>query len=380
MIKPTGAACNLACEYCYYLEKAAYYPGSRFRMDDETLGRVTAAYLQANPAPEVAFGWQGGEPLLMGIDFFRRALALQEQHTRPGQRVQNTLQTNGVLLDDEWAAFFAEHGFLVGVSIDGPPEMHDRYRRDRAGKPTHARALAGLRALQRHGVDHNALVTVNRANAEQPLKVYHHLTGLGFEHIQLIPIVERASAASRKVTAWSVRPDAYGRFLCEVFDHWARHDVGRVFVQTFESALSVWLGGPPSLCVFAPTCGLALAVEHTGDLYACDHFVYPDHLRGRVSVGTLPSLVEGDAQRAFGMAKADLSETCRGCPVVRFCGGDCPKHRLRIAADGKPISYLCPAYRTFFSHSAEVLKAMAYEVRAGRSAADVMEVLRTAED
>jgi uncharacterized protein len=238
--------------------------------------------------------------------------------------------------------------------------------------------IAGLSALQRHQVDCNALVTVNRANAEHPLEVYRHLTGLGFEHLQFIPIVEHAQhrpKRDRKVAAWSVRPAPFGRFLCEIFDYWARHDVGRVFVQTFESALAVWLGAPPSLCVFAPTCGSALAVEHTGDVYACDHYVYPEYLRGQAAQGTLENLVEGFEQRAFGLAKADLSEDCRQCSVLSFCWGDCPKHRIRMAGDGKPISYLCSAYRTFFAHSAEVLKAMAHEIGAGRSPQNVMEVL-----
>jgi len=375
MIKPAGPACNLACAYCYYLEKASHYPGSSLRMGDETLARVTAAYLQANPAPEVVFGWQGGEPLLAGLEFFRRAVELQAQHARPGQRAVNALQTNATLVTDEWAAFFVEHDFLVGISVDGPPELHDRYRLDRAGHPTYGRAVAGLRVLQRHGVECNALVAVNRANAEHPLAVYRHLTGLGFQHLQFIPVVERQSPAARKVTPWSVRPEAFAAFLCEIFDHWARTDVDRVFVQLFESALSVWSGGLPTVCVFAPACGSALAVEHNGDLYACDHFVSPEYLRGQVALDALGSLVEGNDQRAFGLAKAHLPEQCRRCPVRRFCGGDCPKHRLRLAQDGQPISYLCASYRTFFTHSAQVLEAMAQELRAGRPAANVMRAL-----
>jgi uncharacterized protein len=385
MIKPAGPACNLACAYCYYLEKSAYYPDSQLRMDDETLERVTAAYLQADPAPEVVFGWQGGEPLLIGLDFFRRALELQTKHARPGQRALNALQTNATLITDEWALFFAEHNFLVGVSLDGPPELHDRYRVDRAGRPTYARAHAGILLLQHHNVECNALITVNRANADHPLEVYRHLTSLGLRHLQFIPVVERdprtgkaCPEPSRRVTDWSVRPEAFGQFLWAIFDYWARHDVGRVFVQLFESALSVWLGREPTVCTFSPTCGRALAVEHNGDLYACDHFVYPDHLRGQVTPESLAALVDGPEQRAFGLAKADLSQRCRECPVLRFCGGDCPKHRLRSAEDGKPVSYLCAAYRRFFTGSAQVLEAMAYEVRAGRPASNVMDVLRSA--
>lgn len=382
MIKPAGPACNLACKYCYYLEKAALYPGSRFRMEDETLDAVTAAYLECHPGNEVVFGWQGGEPLLVGVDFYRRAVALQRRYARAGQAVVNALQTNATLVDDGWAALFREHDFLVGVSIDGPPELHDCYRRGPAGRPTYQRVLSGIRVLQQHGVRCNALVTVNRANAERPLEVYHHLTGLGFAHLQFIPVVEMRAEGRRsgdlryRVSDWSVRPEALGRFLCEVFDYWARNDVGRVFVQLFEAALNVWLGHEPTLCVFSRTCGLALAVEHNGDLYACDHFVYPEHLLGKVSPEALASLVDGARQRAFGDAKADLSGECRACPVLRFCGGDCPKHRLRAGKDGRPISYLCLAHRRFFTHSAPVLEAMAHEVRAGRPAANVMAALR----
>jgi uncharacterized protein len=375
LIKPSGAACNLACEYCFYLEKTAYYPQSHFRMDEATLERVTEAYLQTNPAAEVTFGWQGGEPLLLGVDFFRTALALQRKHLRPGQRVTNALQTNGTLITEEWAEFFKANDFLVGVSIDGPAALHDRYRHDRGGKPTHAKVVAGIQTLQQHAVEFNALVTVNRANADAPLDVYRHLTGLGIEHLQFIPIVERESPKKSKVTSWSVRPEAFGDFLCTVFQHWARHDVGRVFVQLFECALSVWMGGMPTLCVFQPTCGRALAVEHTGDLYACDHFVYPEHLRGQTTAETMRDLVDGPAQRAFGQEKAHLPTTCKRCPVLKFCHGDCPKHRLRDGGDA-PLSYLCPAYQRFFTESAEILQAMAFELRAGRPAFGVMEMLQ----
>lgn len=376
MLKPAGPDCNLACEYCYYRAKAAWFPGRTPRMDHGTLERVTAAYLEAHPGPEVTFGWQGGEPLLMGVEFFRQAVALQRRYARPGQRIANTLQTNGTLLNDEWAAFLAEQGFLVGLSIDGAPHLHDRYRRDAGGQPSYQRAVAGLRALQRHGVEHNALVTVNRGNAARPLEVYQHLLDLGLRHLQFIPVVERRRPGERKVAAYSVRPEALGEFLCSIFDHWARRHVGQVHVQLFECALGAWLGAPPSLCTFAPICGLALVAEHNGDLYPCDHFVEPDLQLGRIEPGGLAALVESPRQRGFGRAKAELSEECRSCQALSLCWGDCPKHRLRSGTDGRPISYLCPAYRRFFAHSAPVLKAMADEVRAGRPAARVMEVLR----
>lgn len=376
MIKPTGAACNLACTYCYYLEKADLYPKSKFRMDYATLERVTAAYLQAHPAGEVVFGWQGGEPLLMGIEFFQRALEFQQVYSRPDQLVQNALQTNGTLITDDWARFLAEHKFLVGISIDGPAEFHDRHRLDRAGQATHARVLRGLARLQAHHAECNALTTVNAANVGQPLKVYRYLTGLGFKHLQFIPVVERELGENSKVTPWSVTSAAFGSFLCETFDYWSLNDVGRVFVQLFEAAVNVWLGGLPALCTLSPVCGRAMVVEHTGDLYACDHFVDPEYRRGQVTPEGLAALVEGREQRAFGMAKAQLSVDCRRCPVLRFCGGDCPKHRLNKGNDGVAVSHLCAAYRRFFVHSTEVCSAMANEVRAGRPAASVMHLLR----
>jgi len=345
-------------------------------MTADTLECLVAAYLQAHPTNEVIFGWQGGEPLLMGIDFFRRVRELQNRYQRPEQRVMNTLQTNGTLITAEWAAFFKEEQFLVGISLDGPSALHDTYRRNQQGLPTHDRVEAGVHILLRHGVEANALVTVNRENAGYPLEVYQYLTGLGLAHLQFIPIVEQERPAHRKVTAWSVRADAYSTFLCTIFDYWARHDVGQVFVQLFESALQVWLGGLPTVCAFAPTCGRALVVEHTGALYACDHFVEPGYYRGLVTSETLPSLVDGPQQIAFGQHKADLSSTCRCCQVRRFCGGDCPKHRLRQDVDGKPISYLCAGYQHFFTHSAVVLQAMAVEIRHGRQASNVMAVLQ----
>ncbi len=378
MLKPAGATCNLACEYCYYVEKAALYPGSAMRMEEATLERVTAAYLQAHPGPEVEFMWQGGEPLLMGVEFFRRSLELQAQYAQAGQRVSNTLQTNGTLVTEEWAEFFAANGFLLGVSLDGPPDLHDRYRRDRGGGPSYTRAVQGLRRLQERGVEVNVLVTVNRTNAEHPVRVYRHLVELGFRHLQFIPVVERRSPEERKVTPWSVRAEQFGAFLCEIFDYWAQHDVGQVFVQLFEEALGVWVGRPPALCNLAPVCGNALVVEHNGDLYACDHFVTPAHRRGQVTPEGLAQLVESPEQQSFGNAKAELSDACRDCAVLRWCHGDCPKHRLRLV-EGQPISYLCEGYRKFFTHSTEVLRAMANEVRAGRPASGVMEVLQMRE-
>lgn len=376
IIKPVGAACNLVCHYCHYLEKAALYPRGTFRMDDETLARVTEAYLQTHPGKEVTFSWSGGEPLLMGRDFFQRALMYQRKFARPGQRVVNALQTNGTLIDNEWASFFADNQFLIAVSVDGPPDLHDRYRLNREGRPTYTRVISGLNCLLRYRVECNALVAVNHLNVTQPERVYLHLTNLGFDCIQFLPIVERETPTSRRVKPYSVNPEQYGEFLCTVFDYWARHDVDRIFIQVFESALNVWLGRSPSVCVFSSSCGLSPVVEHTGDLYACDHFMTRRHKRGQVSLETLRDMVEGSAQRDFALEKSHFSIECRRCPVALLCGGDCPKHRIRVAKDGKPISYLCPAYLKFFTHSAPILQAMAVEIRAGRSAKNVMERYR----
>jgi len=376
MIKPAGPACNLACAYCFYLEKAALYPGKPTRMEDATLECVVAAYLGAHPGPKVTFAWQGGEPLLMGLDFFKRVIALQRQYARPDQRIENALQTNGILIDDHWAEFLAEHRFLVGISIDGPAELHDQYRRDRGGHPSHTRVLNAIRTLQRHEVAPNALATVNNVNVAHPLRIYRFLTGLGIEHLQFIPIVEAEKRGTRKVMPFTVRPEQCGHFLCTIFGEWSLNEVGKIFIQWFESALNVWLGGSPTLCIFAPTCGRAMAIEHNGDLYACDHFVYRDCLRGNFTPDTAKNLVDGYAQSTFGAAKADLSGQCRNCPVLRFCGGDCPKHRLHLGKDGKLLSYLCPALKAFFTHSAPVLQAMAGEIRAGRPASNVMAVLQ----
>jgi uncharacterized protein len=360
MIKPVGPACNLACAYCYYLDKSKLYPGARLLMDDDTLESVTRSYLESSPADEVVFGWQGGEPLLAGLDFFHTAVRMQRKYARPGQKVTNALQTNATLIDDDWARFFADHGFLLGVSIDGPSDMHDVYRKDRSGNASYDNVAAGLGCLQRHGVEHNALITVNRANVDHPLKVYRQLIGLGIAHLQFIPIVERQG---RKVAGWSVGPTRYGRFLCEILDCWAENDIGRVFVQLFESTLGVMMGYRPSLCVFSKTCGRALAVEHNGDLYACDHFVYPEYLRGNLTREAAVSLIDGPEQTSFGLAKADLSADCRACEVLPFCGGDCPKHRLNQGMDGKPISYLCPGYKEFFGYGRQVMGRVAAAIR-----------------
>jgi len=279
IIKPAGAQCNLVCEYCYFLKKENLYKGSDFRMSDEVLETFIRQYLESQPEGEVFFTWQGGEPTLMGIPFYEKAISLQEQYARPGQIVKNALQTNGHLIDDNWGRFLKENDFLVGLSMDGPPKLHDHHRKNKAGQGTHAQVLAGLELLKKHGVDTNILACVSDANVRQPLEVYHYFRDtLGVQYLQFIPIVERVSKTGsqrgEKLTARSISGKEYGEFLIAIFDEWVRRDVSSVFVQLFEACVGVWLGYPASICIFSETCGGCLALEHTGDLYACDHYVW----------------------------------------------------------------------------------------------------------
>lgn len=375
MAKPTGAVCNLDCAYCFYLTKKQLYPGSGFRMSDEVLEQYVVQLLDAHrDQPETVLAFQGGEPTMMGLDFFRRVVDLERQHARPGQVVRNTLQTNATLLDDDWAEFLREHDFLVGVSVDGPRELHDTYRVDRGGKPTFDRVVAGLAALQRHGVEWNALVTVNRANQDHGAGVYRFLRDeLDARFVQLIPIVDRHDG---ELLPHSVEPAAYGDFLCEVFDEWVRHDVGTVFVQAFDTALAHWLGlEGMGVCVHERTCGSSVALEHTGDVYSCDHYVDPEHLLGTLGEGrTLLELVESPQQRTFGSAKLEtLPAQCRSCRVRFACNGGCPKDRFATTLDGEPgLNHLCAGYRRFFEHVDRPMRFMAERVRSGGDVADVM--------
>jgi uncharacterized protein len=412
LAKPTGATCNLDCAYCFFLSKEMLYPGSRFRMADELLDAYVRQLIEAHRTPHVTVAWQGGEPMLMGLDLFRRSVALVEQYRRPGMEVAHTIQTNATLVDDEWAAFFAENRFLVGVSVDGPPAMHDAYRVDRGGAPTSGRVLAGLRHLRRHDVGHNTITTLHGANADHPLEVYRYLRDeLGSRFMQFIPIVERlpaprvdvplaelglAPGAARQapwrswrerplyrqegqlVTDRSVTAEQYGAFLGAVFDEWVRSDIGEVFVQLFDVALASWAGDPPSLCVHAATCGEALALEHNGDLYSCDHFVEEGYRLGNITATPLAELVASERQRAFGLAKRDaLPAYCRTCDVRFACHGGCPKDRFIDTPDGEPgLNYLCAGYRAFFRQVDEPMRAMADLLRAGRSPAELMERYR----
>ena len=379
LAKPTGAICNLDCDYCFFLTKEQLYPGSTFRMAETVLAAYISQLLASHRAPEVTLAWQGGEPTMMGVDFYRHVMELVERHRRPQQVIEHTIQTNGTLIDDDWAAFLAEHDFLVGVSIDGPAHLHDAYRHDKGGKPTFERVVRGLRVLQAHDVRWNALTTINHANEGHPLEVYRFLRDdLGAEYLQFIPIVERPSPGGiptgDQVTDRSVSPGGYGTFLSTIFDEWVRHDVGRVFVQMFDTTLANYLDVPGAMCVHARTCGTAVALEHNGDLYSCDHFVEPAHLLGNITEVPMLELISSPQQVDFGRAKQDdLPGYCRRCSVRFACHGGCPKDRFTVAPDGEPgLHYLCPSYTAFFTHVDRPMRFMACALRAGRSADEVM--------
>ncbi len=381
LAKPTGPICNLDCEYCFFLSKETLYPGDRFRMTDHVVETYIGQLLESQPDGEVIVAWQGGEPTLMGIDFFRHTVALAERLRRPGQRLLHTIQTNGTLLTDEWAEFLAEHRFLVGLSIDGPPELHDRYRVDKKGRPSSERVLSGLTHLQDSGVDVNVLCTVNAANQAHPLDVYRYFRDvLGLRHMQFIPIVERENDTGFQegdtVTNRSVDPAAWGAFLTTIFDEWVRRDVGEVFVQMFDAALASWLELPSTMCIFRRTCGDALALEHNGDVYSCDHFVEPDHLLGNIVETHMVELVASPRQRAFGQAELDtLPAYCRNCEVRFACNGECPKNRFTLTPDGEAgLNYLCAGYRSFFNHVDGPMRLMAELLRGGRYADEIMQM------
>ena len=381
LCKPIGPVCNLNCTYCYYLGKRHLYPpDERWRMSDETLEQYIQQAIAAQPAnvKEVVFGWQGGEPTLLGIDFYARAIELQNKHAPASMTCTNTMQTNGTLLDDDWCAFLKQQGFLVGLSIDGPDELHDAYRRDPQGRPTSEHVLSALEHLRNHGVEFNALTVVNRHNGSHPRRVYRFLKAQGVNFIQFIPIVEQSDrkvgGADDGVTEWSVRPQQYGRFLIEVFDEWLTADVGRVFVQIFDQALSAWTGIEPGLCIFRRQCGRAPVLEHNGDLYSCDHFVDSLHRLGNIHEEPIARLAAKPEQIRFGQDKEyALPQLCRQCPVRFACNGGCPKNRFAATPDGEGgLNYLCQGYRMFFEHIGPTMQAMANELAHQRPPANVM--------
>jgi uncharacterized protein len=377
MAKPGGSRCNLSCRYCFYLRKGELYPGSRFRMSDEVLGEYIRQTIEAHGIPEVTFAWQGGEPTLLGLDFFNKALRLQEKYCRPGMVIHNTIQTNGILLDDRWCDFFRRNRFLVGISIDGPLEIHDACRTDASGAGSFNRVMQGLSLLKNNRVDFNILCTVNAVNGNTPLEVYRFFRDeVKATFIQFIPVVERYPKTG-SVTPWSVRPEQYGKFLTGVFDEWVRHDVGTTYVQHFDTALANWYGEPHGICVFSPTCGQAMVIEHNGDVYSCDHFVDGDHLLGNILSVPLSELVNSGRQCQFGLDKREtLPKYCRECPVLFACRGECPKNRFAVSPDGEPgLNYLCEGYRRFFSHIAGPMEFMVQELKADRAPSNVMKFM-----
>jgi len=400
MTKPIGPICNLDCSYCFYLEKEKLFPaGHNFKMSDEVLETYIRQYIGGQETPEVTFAWQGGEPTLLGVKFFRKVVELQSRYAG-GKKIHNALQTNGTLLTDEWCAFFRENNFLIGLSIDGPARLHNAYRVDKKGGSTYDKVLAGLRLLKKHGVEFNTLTVVSRKNVRHALEVYRFLRDIGSGFIQFIPLVERLAdkeakalgldlampprlgqdaEISRRVTEWSVAPKDYGAFLCEIFDEWIQRDVGRTFVQIFDVALGNWSGHGGGLCVFSPTCGSALAMEHNGDVYSCDHYVYPDYRLGNILNTSLGEMVGSEFQRQFGRDKSDkLPKYCRECDVRFACHGECPKHRFIRTPDGEPgLNYLCAAYQHFFRYVDPAMKQMTALLRAGRAPAEIMTLVRS---
>jgi uncharacterized protein len=397
LAKPTGATCNLDCKYCFFLSKDSLYPNERTRMSDDVLQTYIRQRLECFDQPEINIAWQGGEPTLMGLDFFKRSIDCVVKHRKPGQHVLHTIQTNGLLLDDKWCAFFKEHNFLVGLSVDGPREMHDAYRVDKRGGGSFHLVMRAWEALRRHQVDVNVLCTVHTANADHPLEVYRFFRDeMQATFMQFIPIVERVTPELLPIAnqGWGERPggkrplylqrgglvtersvgaEQFGRFLIAIFDEWVSRDVGKVFVQTFDVALGSWLG-QHNLCIFSPTCGNALALEHNGDVYSCDHYVEPDHLLGNIKKTHMMKLVASDQQRKFGQDKFDtLPKYCRDCEVLFACYGECPRNRFISTPDGEPgLNYLCAGYKQFFKHIDAPMKTMAELLRQGRYADEIM--------
>lgn len=392
MAKPAGARCNLACRYCYYLEKGGYYASSSEGpfMTDATLERYIQEYIQTQTSREINFTWHGGEPLMRPLDFYRKAVALQARYGS-GRQIANCLQTNGLLLNDDWCRFLHDEGWLVGLSIDGTQAMHDAYRQGRNGAPSWERVMRAVELLERHHVEWNAMATVHQANAEQPLEFYSFFRNtLGCRFLQFTPIVERLLQEGEKtwlaqvgdedcrLAPYSVLPHQWGNFLCVIFDEWVRHDVGYTFVQLFDATLAGWMGVAPGVCVYAEECGHAAVMEHNGDVYSCDHFVFPRHHLGNIHTHTLPQMLYGPQQTAFSRLKRDaLPRQCRLCPWLKACHGECPRLRFARAADGEPgLNFLCAGYQRYFSHVAPYMDFMAQALRNGQPPALIMQALR----
>jgi uncharacterized protein len=379
IIKPSGARCNLACEYCFYLKKERLYPQSDFSMPLETLEVFISRYLESQPEGEIIFTWQGGEPTLLDIPFYEHALEFQEKFKRPSQTILNTFQTNGILLNDDWGRFLADHHFLVGLSLDGSKDYHDAFRKTRTGDGTHSLALAGLDILKKYQVETNILACISAANIKDPLGVYRYFRDdLQMPYIQFIPIVERINASGNqkgeRLSPRSISGKEFGRFMIAIFDEWVHHDVSKVFVQLFETCLGIWMGYQPSLCIFSEACGACLALEHNGDLYSCDHYVQPDTRLGNIHFSSLGNLAASNQQIVFGKNKKSLlPKKCLKCEVRFICNGDCPKNRILPAVKGDhPISHLCEGYYEFFTYIEKPMKFMASLYKAGKPFGEIM--------
>ena len=391
MLKPAGAHCNLACKYCYYLEKNNLYQNShRHLMSDEMLEQFTREYIEAQTMPQVLFTWHGGEPLMRSIDFYKKALALQKKYSH-GKQIDNVIQTNGTLLTDEWCEFFAKNHWLVGISIDGPQEYHDHYRMTPAGKPSWEKVMQGISLLKKHRVEWNAMAVVNAYNAEHPLEFYHFFKDNGCQYLQFTPIVERltehedgrtlASIADDReipLADASVTPQQWGNFLCTIFDDWVRHDVGKTFVEIFDCTLANWMGVLPGICAYSKECGHAGVMEHNGDVYSCDHFVFPEYKLGNIWEQSLIDMLYGEKQQAFSRLKhTSLPRQCKECDMEFACHGECPKNRFEKDKYGEPgLNYLCQGYYQYYTHVSPYMDFMKRELLAQRPPANIMNVLK----
>ena len=390
MLKPAGAHCNLACKYCYYLEKNKLYPtAQRHLMSDEMLEQFTREYIEAQTMSQVLFTWHGGEPLLRSIDFYRKALSLQQKYAG-GRRIDNVIQTNGTLLTDEWCEFFAQNHWLVGISIDGPQPYHDHYRLTAAGKPSWKKVMQGIKLLKKHGVEWNAMAVVNAYNANHPLEFYRFFKENGCQFLQFTPIVERltrhedgrtlASLADKNdipLSEASVTPEQWGKFLCAIFDEWVRKDVGKIFVEIFDCTLANWMGISPGICAYSKECGHAGVMEHNGDVYSCDHFVFPEYKLGNIRDHSLIDMLYGEQQQEFSRLKhSSLPRQCKECDMEFACHGECPKNRFMKDKYGDSgLNYLCPGYYHYYQHVAPYMDYMKQELMAQRPPSNIMKVL-----
>jgi len=394
MVKSVGSVCNLSCDYCYYLEKSKLYKEAKNHvMSEELLDKFIEEYIQSQTMPQVMFTWHGGEPLMRPISFYKKAIDLQKKYAQ-GRTIDNCIQTNGTLLTDEWCRFFKENNFLVGVSIDGPQEFHDEYRKNKQGQPSFAKVMKGIELLKKHGVEYNAMAVVNDFNADYPLDFYHFFKEIDCHYIQFTPIVERLSnradglslsspVQQEKVdlAEFSISPEQWGNFLCAIFDEWVREDVGNYYIQLFDSTLANWIGEQPGVCTMAKNCGHAGVMEYNGDVYSCDHFVFPEYKLGNLYTNTLVEMMYSDKQTQFGEAKSKtLPSQCKECEFLFACNGECPKNRFAFTSTGEPgLNYLCKGYHQFFKHVAPYMDFMKKELMNERSPANVMEWIKESE-